>query len=58
MCQVRQMSPEAAEARLAAQMPLEEKTRRANWILQNDTDDPAALQQQVADLVAMWKQID
>ena len=55
MCQVRQMSRAAAEARLAAQMPLDEKTRRANWILKNDTDDPEALQLQVAALVATWK---
>lgn len=55
MCQVRQMSRAAAEARLAAQMPLDEKTRRANWILKNDTDDPEALQSQVAALVATWK---
>ncbi len=55
MCQVRQMTPEAAVARLDAQMSVAEKARRANWILENDRDDPIALQRQVEDLVAMWK---
>ncbi|MBQ9694083.1 MAG: dephospho-CoA kinase [Kiritimatiellae bacterium] len=56
MCQVRQMTREAAEARLAAQMPLAEKVRRADWILKNDTDEPEPLQQQVKALVALWRQ--
>jgi dephospho-CoA kinase len=56
MCQVRQMTREAAEARLNAQMAVAEKASRSNWILENDSDDPVVLQRQVERLVAMWKQ--
>lgn len=55
MMEARGMTRAEAEARLAAQLPAEEKARRATWILQNDTDDPAALQAQVDALVAQWK---
>lgn len=51
----RGLSPEAAEARLAAQWPTEEKARRADWVLDNDLDDPAALDAQVGALVARWR---
>lgn len=51
----RGLSPEAAEARLAAQWPAEEKARRADWVLDNDLDDPAALDAQVGALVARWR---
>ena len=57
MMEARGMTRAEAEARLAAQLPAEEKARRATWILQNDTDDPAALQAQVDALVAQWKQL-
>lgn len=55
MCRVRGMSPEDADARLAAQMRLTKKMRRANWILTNDTDDLFALQRQVETLVKQWQ---
>lgn len=55
MCQARGMTTEAAEARLNAQMDLAEKVRRSDWILENDTDNPAALKAQVEALVAKWR---
>lgn len=45
----------AARARLAAQLPAGEKARRADWVLENDSDDPAALEAQVRALVARWR---
>lgn len=55
LTQARGMSPEAARARLAAQMPVAEKARRARWTLRNDTDDLPALRAQVEALVARWR---
>lgn len=55
MCQARGMTEAAAEARLNAQMPLAEKVKRSDWILENDHDDPEALKRQVEALVASWK---
>ena len=55
MCQIRGMTEAAAVARLNAQMSLAEKASRSNWILENDTDELAPLQEQVTALVAKWK---
>lgn len=55
MTQVRGMTLEAARARLAAQMPVAEKARRARWTLRNDKDDLPALRAQVQTLVAQWR---
>lgn len=57
MMAARGMTRAEAEARLDAQLPAEEKARRATWTLRNDADDPAALQAQVEALVAHWKQL-
>jgi dephospho-CoA kinase len=45
-----------ADRRIAAQLPLEEKRRRAQWILEND-GDPSALQEQIVALDAMLRGI-
>ncbi len=55
MCSVRGMTEAEAQARLAAQMPVAEKARRARWVLTNDTDDLPALRAQVQALVAHWR---
>ncbi len=55
MMDVRGMSEEAARARLAAQMSVSEKARRASWVLLNDSDDLATLRAQVEALVAQWR---
>lgn len=55
MTQVRGMTLAAARARLAAQMPVAEKARRARWTLRNDEDDLPALRAQVQALVALWR---
>lgn len=57
MCSVRQMTVAAAEARLNAQLSLEQKKARSTWTLNNDIDDLEALQQQVKALVASWSHI-
>ncbi len=46
-----------ARARLAAQMPPAEKARRADWVLDNDSDDLPALRRQVERLVARWRRL-
>ncbi len=55
MMTVRGMTEAAARARLAAQLPVAEKARRATWTLWNDQDDLQHLQQQVEQLVAQWR---
>lgn len=55
MMQVRKMSETDARARLAAQLPVEEKARRADWVIRNDSDDLNALQAQVTDLTTHWR---
>lgn len=57
MCSARGMTEAAAEARLAAQMALQEKIRRADWVLENDTDDLSVLRCQVEELVLQWKHL-
>lgn len=56
MTETRGMTRAEAEARLAAQLPAEEKARRADWTIWNDADDPRALRAQVERLVAQWKE--
>lgn len=56
MMGTRGMTRAEAEARLAAQLPAEEKARRADWAIWNDADDPEALRGAVARLVAQWKE--
>ncbi len=55
MMAVRGMSEAAARARLAAQLPVAEKARRATWTLWNDQDDLPALKGQIEALVAQWR---
>lgn len=55
MLRTRGMSEAEARARLAAQMPMNEKVRRARWTLNNDHDDLPALRAQVQALVALWR---
>jgi dephospho-CoA kinase len=42
-----------AEARIASQMPLEEKAKRATWLVDN-SGDPAATRARIA---AIWDEI-
>ena len=44
-----QLPPEEIARRLAAQLPLDEKRKRARWILEND-GEPQALRDQIAAL--------
>ncbi len=55
MMQARGMTEEAARARLAAQMSVEEKAKRSTWVLLNDNDDLPTLRAQVEKLVAQWR---
>lgn len=55
MTVIRGMEEADARARLAAQMPVAEKARRATWTLWNDSDDFSALKAQVDALVAQWR---
>ncbi len=55
MMSARGMTESAARARLAAQLPVAEKVRRARWVLRNDEDDLPALKAQVERLVAQWR---
>ncbi|MEG1480366.1 MAG: dephospho-CoA kinase [Kiritimatiellia bacterium] len=55
MMSVRGMSEAEARSRLAAQMPVAEKSRRATWTVQNDSDDLSALRMQIETLVALWR---
>ncbi len=55
MMATRGMTEAEARARLAAQMPVADKARMAQWRLQNDSDDRAALMAQVQALVALWQ---
>lgn len=55
MMQIRHMTEADARARLAAQLSVEEKARRADWVIRNDSDDLTALQAQVSDLTARWR---
>ncbi|MBR6022594.1 MAG: dephospho-CoA kinase [Kiritimatiellae bacterium] len=50
----RGLSPEEARARIAAQWPLDEKARRATWVLPNGST-PGALRNLVRELVDGWK---
>ena len=52
MVEKRGMSEAQARARLASQMPVAEKARRAQWVLRNDTDDLDALKAQVEEVLA------
>lgn len=56
MMQVRGMTESDARARLAAQMPVAEKARLADWVIMNDSDDLSALQAQVAHVTAQWRE--
>ena len=58
MVEARGMSEAAAYARLAAQMPVAEKARRARWVLHNDTDDLGALREQVERVLAEIRSMD
>lgn len=55
MMGVRGMSEADARARLAAQLSVAEKARRADWVIRNDSDDLSALQAQVTDLTTLWR---
>ena len=58
MVEKRGMSEAQARARLASQMPVSEKARRAQWVLHNDTDDLDALKAQVEEVLAAIRSDD
>lgn len=52
MMEARGMREADARARLASQMPVAEKARRARWVIENDTDDLDALRARVEAVLA------